>query len=82
MLDATGSSHQEEVDERPDAPTVDPSLDDEPEVFFLRLPPQADADVPVDVDATPVVRRSGFTDEAATSVDFLAIRCRHKSCDK
>lgn len=83
IFDATGSSHQEDVDERPDAPTVDPSLDDEPEVFFFCLPlPDAPAEADADVDAvTPVeVRRSGLTVDAATSLDFFAIRWRHKSC--
>lgn len=78
ILDATGSSHHEEVDERPDAPTVDPSLDDEPEVFFFLTLPDVDGPV-ADADGKPEVRRSGFTVEAATSLDFFAIRCRHKS---
>lgn len=36
MLQEAGSSHHEDVEERPEAPTVDPSLEEDADVFFLR----------------------------------------------
>ena len=78
MLEETGSSHQEDVDDRPDAATLDApdSLDSELLGFGDRTARVAGGDV--EAAAPAADSRSGFSGCVCSLLRFC-IRCRHRS---